>query len=400
MSEIRKQKISMKEIKVFIAGSKSLTVERDAIRSVLQILSNSNSKKVLIRTYTYEEFDQSLSHEGRQKEYNRFIKSEADYVIFVLDGTVGGITLTEFDVAWKTFTSEKRPGIYVYHKPTNTTSKGIQDVIGRINQCEQYYTEYSDIENLKLKVESAFRRVIDIHVIPPITKLWVTLVATISVLIGVGMFVLKNKLASPPDVTITAMDTHRQDSIEKALQVEANRLAQERKRLEKQAQQIEEKNKQTAAKQTTQPVTTSAKPAATSKDDSMVGKTVYKDGKPYGKITAVYSGTPDMPTAVETAPKASPFVQAKEKADNGDAASCYKVAMAYMNGSDVQKDLAAAFRYMKSAADKGYTAAYIEVAKMYHGGRGVAKNRSTAEFWYKKAADAGNAEARRILLNM
>lgn len=151
----------MKEIKVFIAGSKSLTVERDAIRSVLQILSNSNSKKVLIRAYTYEEFDQSLSHEGRQKEYNRFIKSEADYVIFVLDGTVGGITLTEFDIAWKTFTSEKRPGIYVYHKPTNTTSKGIQDVIGRINQCEQYYTEYSDIENLKLKVESAFRRVID-----------------------------------------------------------------------------------------------------------------------------------------------------------------------------------------------------------------------------------------------
>ena len=400
MSEIRKQKISMKEIKVFIAGSKSLTVERDAIRSVLQILSNSNSKKVLIRTYTYEEFDQSLSHEGRQKEYNRFIKSEADYVIFVLDGTVGGITLTEFDVAWKTFTSEKRPGIYVYHKPSNTISKGIQDVIGRINQCEQYYTEYSDIENLKLKVESAFRRVIDIRVIPPITKLWVTLVATILVLIGVGMFVLKNKLASRPDVTITTMDTHRQDSIEKALQVEANRLAQERKRLEKQAQQIEEKNKQTAAKQTSKPAATSAKPI-TSKDDSMVGKTVYKDGKPYGKITAVYSGTPDMPTTVETAPKASPFLQTKEKADNGDAASCYKVALAYMNGNDVvNKNPANAFHYMKSAADRGYTAAYIEVAKMYHGGRGVAKNRSTAEFWYKKAADAGNAEARRILLNM
>lgn len=389
----------MKEIKVFIAGSKSLTVERDAIRSVLQILSNSNSKKVLIRTYTYEEFDQSLSHEGRQKEYNRFIKSEADYVIFVLDGTVGGITLTEFDVAWKTFTTEKRPGIYVYHKPTNTTSKGIQDVIGRINQCEQYYTEYSDIENLKLKVESAFRRVIDIRVTHPLTMLWVTLVATILMLLGVGMFVLKNKLADRPAVTTTTMDTQRLDSIEKALQAEADRLAQENKRLEKQVRQIETKNKQTAAKQTSKPAATSAKPT-TSKDDSMVGKTVYKDGKPYGKITAVYYETPDMPTTVETAPKASPFVQAKEKANNGDAASCYKVAMAYMNGSDVQKDLAIAFKYMKLAAEKGYTAAYIEVAKMYHGGRGVAKNRSTAEFWYKKAADAGNAEARRILLNM
>ena len=381
MGETRKKAISMKEIKVFIAGSKSLTVERDAIRSVLQILSNSNSKKVLIRTYTYEEFDQSLSHEGRQKEYNRFIKSEADYVIFVLDGTVGGITLTEFDVAWKTFTSEKRPGIYVYHKPTNTTSKGIQDVIGRINQCEQYYTEYSDIENLKLKVESAFRRIIDVYVTPS-TTLWIALAVTILLSIGVGVFVHKNKSTDRPAVVTTTADTQRQDSIEKALQAEADRLAQERKRLEKQAQQIEEKNKQTVAKQTSKPAT-SAKPATSSKPT-------------VSNPTKVSTNT----TSMETAPKASPFVQAKEKADNGDAASCYKVAMAYMNGSDVYKDLAAAFRYMKSAADKGYTAAYIEVAKMYHGGRGVAKNRSTAEFWYKKAADAGNAEARRILLNM
>ena len=371
----------MKEIKVFIAGSKSLTVERDAIRSVLQILSNSNSKKVLIRTYTYEEFDQSLSHEGRQKEYNRFIKSEADYVIFVLDGTVGGITLTEFDVAWKTFTTEKRPGIYVYHKPTNTTSKGIQDVIGRINQCEQYYTEYSDIENLKLKVESAFRRVIDIHVIPPITKLWVTLVATILVLIGVAMFVLKNKLASRPDVTITTMDTHRQDSIEKALQVEANRLAQEREQLEKRTRQAEAKSKQTVTKSSSKSVAISSTPTAT---------TVVSPATP--TTTVVSPATP---------PQTNSFLQTKEKADNGDAASCYKVALAYMNGNDVvNKNPANAFHYMKSAADRGYTAAYIEVAKMYHGGRGVAKNRSTAEFWYKKAADAGNAEARRILLNM
>ena len=307
----------MKEIKVFIAGSTSLKNEFNAITDALRIITNSNSKGIRITPKTYEDYKDPFSLEGDQAKYNRFIMHKADYVIFVLDGEIGGVTLQEFDVAWNTFASKKRPGIYVYHKPTNTVSKDVQDIIRRINQCGQYYTEYTDLENLKLKVESAFRRVIDIHVIPPITKLWVTLVATILVLIGVGMFVLKNKLASRPDVTITTMDTHRQDSIEKALQVEANRLAQERKRLEKQAQQIEEKNKQTAAKQTTQPVTTSAKPAATSKDDSMVGKTVYKDVKPYGKITAVYSGTPDMPTTVETAPKASPFVQAKEKADNG-----------------------------------------------------------------------------------
>ena len=371
----------MKEIKVFIAGSTSLKNEFNAITDALRIITNSNSKGIRITPKTYEDYKDPFSLEGDQAKYNRFIMHKADYVIFVLDGEIGGVTLQEFDVAWNTFASKKRPGIYVYHKPTNTTSKGIQDVIGRINQCEQYYTEYSDIENLKLKVESAFRRIIDVYVTPS-TTLWIALAVTILLSIGVGVFVHKNKSTDRPAVVTTTADTQRQDSIEKALQAEADRLAQERKRLEKQAQQIEEKNKQTVAKQTSKPAT-SAKPATSSKPT-------------VSNPTKVSTNT----TSMETAPKASPFVQAKEKADNGDAASCYKVAMAYMNGSDVYKDLAAAFRYMKSAADKGYTAAYIEVAKMYHGGRGVAKNRSTAEFWYKKAAAAGNAEARRILLNM
>ncbi len=100
------------------------------------------------------------------------------------------------------------------------------------------------------------------------------------------------------------------------------------------------------------------------------------------------------------APKVSPFEEAKTKADAGDAASCYKVAMAYKDGDGVSKNLSSAFSYMKAAADKGYTPAYIEVAKMYHGGRGVTKDRDAAEHWYKKAADAGNNEAKRILLNM
>ena len=181
----------MTEIKVFIAGSKSLTRERDAIRSVLQILSNSNTKKLLIRTYTYEEFDTSLSLEGRQKEYNRFIMNEADYVIFVLDGTIGGITLEEFDVAWKTFTSKKRPGIYVYHKPTATISKEIQKVIDKINQCGQYYTEYSNIENLKLKVENSFHRII----LEALLKKWMgyAILGVLVILAIVGINFLKNK---------------------------------------------------------------------------------------------------------------------------------------------------------------------------------------------------------------
>lgn len=372
----------MKEIKVFIAGSKSLTIARDAIRSVLQILSNNNAKKVLIRTYTYEEFDTSLSPEGRQKEYNRFIMNEADYVIFVLDGTIGGVTLEEFDVAWKTFTSKNRPGIYVYHKPTATVSKEIQKVIDKINQCGQYYTEYSDIENLKLKIENSFHRVIGASS----SKKWMgyAMVGILVILAIVGISFLANKPSAPKPAK-PAVDRHQQyldslnrvnqaeierlhqDSITRALQAEADRLAQERARLEEQARKAEQQRKAEAAK-----------PMATT------------------TTTTAATATPKKVATSQT----SPLAAAQAKADAGDAAACYQVALAYKNGEGVAKNLSTAFQYMKSAAEKGHTPAYIEVAKMYHGGRGVTKDRDVAEQWYQKAADAGNAEARRILLNM
>lgn len=381
MGETRKKAISMKEIKVFIAGSISLKNEFNAITDALRIVTNSNSKGIRIIPKTYEDYKDPFSLEGDQAKYNRFIMHKADYVIFVLDGEIGGVTLQEFDVAWNTFASKKRPGIYVYHKPTNTVSKDVQDIIRRINQCGQYYTEYSDIVNLKLKVETAFRRVVDVLATPFTKKFWIMLAVAILMLFGAGMLIHTINQANPRALTTTTTDTQQQDSLTRALQAEIDRLAQEREQLEKRTRQAEAKSKQTVTKSSSKSVATSSTPTAT---------TVVSPATP--TTTVVSPATP---------PQTNSFLQTKEKADNGDAASCYKVALAYMNGNDVvNKNPANAFHYMKSAADRGYTAAYIEVAKMYHGGRGVAKNRSNAEFWYKKAADAGNVEARRILLNM
>ena len=166
----------------------------------------------------------------------------------------------------------------------------------------------------------------------------------------------------------------RQDSIARALQAEADRLAQERARLDEQAQKAEEQRKAEAAK-----------PKATATTAP--------------KATTTTTSTTTT-TKVETPAKVDPLAAVQAKADAGDAAACYQVALAYKNGEGVAKNLSTAFQYMKSAAEKGYTPAYIEVAKMYHGGRGVTKDRDVAEQWYQKAADAGNAEARRILLNM
>lgn len=150
----------MKEIRVFIAGSKMLQVERDAIRASLMELSNKNiDKGVLIRTYTFEDFSRSFVDGGRQQEYNQFIAEMADYVIFVLDNTVGGITLSEFNLAMEAFMSKGRPSIFVYCNSANATNS-FDEIISRINENHQYYIEYNDIASLKLQVKADFNEIL------------------------------------------------------------------------------------------------------------------------------------------------------------------------------------------------------------------------------------------------
>lgn len=146
----------MKPIKVFIAGSKELSYERDAVRAVLSSLNNI----VPIESYSFEDFDRSLTVEGRQVEYNRFIGKEADYVIFIIDQSVGKITLEEFNVAMDAYTNESHPEIFVFLKANAAFSPEKNDVIGRVNELKQYYTEYKDVANLKSLVKEDFYKIL------------------------------------------------------------------------------------------------------------------------------------------------------------------------------------------------------------------------------------------------
>lgn len=66
-----------------------------------------------IEAKTFEDFSDSLVVGGRQADYNRYIANEADVVAFIFDSTVGGITLEEFDIAYRSYESSKHPQIYV-----------------------------------------------------------------------------------------------------------------------------------------------------------------------------------------------------------------------------------------------------------------------------------------------
>jgi hypothetical protein len=149
------------EIKVFIAGGKALLSERDTIVASLSENSNKNSKGILIRAFTYRDFRTSFIVGGRQITYEQFIEEFSDYVIFVLDNEIGDITEREFNVAMNSYMSKGKPGIFVYHNSNNKATDKIENIIRRINDADQYYTDYDNIVHLRDTVANDFWNVLD-----------------------------------------------------------------------------------------------------------------------------------------------------------------------------------------------------------------------------------------------
>lgn len=158
-------------INVFVAGAKALVKERNVVISSLVHLCNNSNENHVFRVKTYEDFGRSLTHDGRQQEYNNYIAKVADCVIFILDETVGGITFDEFRVAMKAYKKHSKPEIYVYsHVPNRSLlnsflrrriqSNGIESIRDYLSKIGQYYIEYRDLHDLGNSIAHDFRNYI------------------------------------------------------------------------------------------------------------------------------------------------------------------------------------------------------------------------------------------------
>lgn len=158
-------------VNVFVAGAKVLKRERDAVISALTHITNNSLRDYAFRVKTYEDFGRSLIEEGRQKEYNEYISNDAEYAIFILDNTVGGITFEEFEVAMNAYKAKRTPEIFVYSRMPNNEngvfsrlfrrheeSNEVTAIRRHLSEIGQYYIEYRDIDDLKNHVEQDFRR--------------------------------------------------------------------------------------------------------------------------------------------------------------------------------------------------------------------------------------------------
>lgn len=157
----RTEKVDMLKYRCFIAGSTSITNERNAARAVLSILYNQYEKyDFYITAHTYEDFKNKHKIDGHQYDYDTFIREKADCAIFIICNHVGDKTLKEYDLATKTFedTNGKRPAIFVYNDVSciNDTFKQDPSVIKfrkLVESKHAYWRDYTEMDILMLKIK-------------------------------------------------------------------------------------------------------------------------------------------------------------------------------------------------------------------------------------------------------
>jgi localization factor PodJL len=72
----------------------------------------------------------------------------------------------------------------------------------------------------------------------------------------------------------------------------------------------------------------------------------------------------------------------------------HNLAIAYANGSGIDKNFAEAARWFRSAADRGFADSQFNLAVLYERGLGVKASLPEAYKWYAIAAAEGDAESK------
>jgi uncharacterized protein len=75
----------------------------------------------------------------------------------------------------------------------------------------------------------------------------------------------------------------------------------------------------------------------------------------------------------------------------------FELAVQYVHGSIIERDLPRAAELFETAATLGYDRAQFNLGLMYLNGLGVTRCRETAVHWLRQAAQQGHPDAVRVL---
>lgn len=87
------------------------------------------------------------------------------------------------------------------------------------------------------------------------------------------------------------------------------------------------------------------------------------------------------------------LLELREKAKSGDNTAQFSLAINYLEGKNVQKDLVEGCKWLESSAKSGNVNAQALLADQYSKGEGVQKNYEAALSWYNKATNSGHPDS-------
>lgn len=87
-------------------------------------------------------------------------------------------------------------------------------------------------------------------------------------------------------------------------------------------------------------------------------------------------------------------------AKKGNSNAQFDLALLYLNGDGVKKDMRRAFKWFHRAARKNHVEAKFQMGLNFLNARGVKRNSSLAAYWFKLSSKNGHKLARKYLANL
>ena len=142
----------MKTIKVFIASSEELHLERLEFTDMIQQLNKAlKPRGIEIEPVKWEYLDSSMNEERKQTEYNNALK-ECELCLVMYWTRFGEYTEEELTTAWECLKAGNNPKkLYVYFKEPCNETKELKDFKDSfVTRYGHFYCKFENVDTLRL----------------------------------------------------------------------------------------------------------------------------------------------------------------------------------------------------------------------------------------------------------
>jgi len=161
------RKGAQKHIKIFLASSSELKVEREQFEIFIHRENQRLYKNgIFMELIVWENFIDAISQTRLQDEYNNAVKN-SDIFVSLFFTKAGKFTQEEFEKAFGQFQKTGKPLVYTYFKDGDINMESITDEVQsfldfrkRVFELGHYRTIYKNIEDLKLQFRNQLDKIL------------------------------------------------------------------------------------------------------------------------------------------------------------------------------------------------------------------------------------------------